>query len=410
MKKLLAIFLILAMLIPMGISVQADNTAKKPFTLVNWEESGVGLYDTYENVFHTPYFWTNGDKLQSTGVYTVSCPQVGGGTPEAIAKNLKELFDKYPDGARYVNFTSPIASPIRRMSDICFQGHLVPQIVEWMEKFFKAYKEVGGKIDGIISDVEYTNIYASYIYSEYYTKDPLVYKKIVENPEYKEKIRPELEARGFKFYSPVTDDTPEIFGIHPNAPSEYSACDDIWDRVMQNYQASIVDECCAAAFKYFPNIVLNDYSSVDSKTWISGSSGGNREAAGNASNEVFYSTRPANSFFLDGVKPKFPTVRTRVDGLFENTAYNRFLYEANYAKSIRQSADEYVTWWVAHAYYGEWKHDKVHTPYYAELLYHRAGGRYCGGAVGQSGRDAASAGRADPSRHPQTKRSIFLLT
>lgn len=364
MKKLFAIFLVLTMLIPMGLTAQAAEVGKQEFYVINWDEGGG--YDDFENVYYTPYFWTDGEKLEKTGVYTVSCPSVGGGTPEAIAANLKELFDTYPEGARYVNFTSPIASPIRRLSDICFQGHLVPQVAEWMEKFFKAYKEIGGKIDGIISDVEYTNIYAFYIHSEYYKTDPLVYNKIVNNPEYQEKIRPELVKRGFKFYSPVTENTPEIFGIHPNAPAEYASCDEIWDTVMQSYQSSIVDECCAAAFKYFPDIVLNNYSSVDGRSWINGSSGGNREAAGNASNEVFYSTRPSGSFFKDGNKFVFPAVRTRVDGVFENTNYNRFLYEANYAKTIRQSADEYVTWWIAHAYYN----NQAHNAYYAELLYH----------------------------------------
>ena len=364
MKRLFAIFLVLVMLVPMCLSVQAAEPAKKRFTVVNWDEGGG--YDDFDNVYYTPYFWTDGDKLQKTGVYTVSCPSVGGGSPEAIAKNLKALFDTYPEGARYVNFTSPIASPIRRMSEICFQGHLVPQIVNWMERFFKAYYEAGGKIDGIISDVEYTSIYAFYIYSDYSKTDPLVYKKIVDHPEYKEKIRPMLEERGFKFYSPVTDQTPEIFGIHPNAPAEYASCDDIWDAVMQTYQSAIVDECCASAFEYFPNIVLNNYSSIDGRTWINGSSGGNREAAGNASNEVFYSTRPSGSFFKDGVKPLYPTIRTRVDGVFENNNYNRFLYEANYAKNIRQAADDKVTWWVAHAYYN----NQAHNAYYAELIYH----------------------------------------
>ena len=364
MKKLFAIFLALAMLIPMCLSVQADEIAKQEFYIVNWEEGGG--YGDVENVYYTPYFWTDGEKLEKTGKYTVSCPAVGGGTPEAIANNLKALFDTYPDGARYVNFTSPIASPIRRLSEICFQGHLVPQVVEWMERFFAEYARIGGKIDGIISDVEYTSIYAFYIYSDYSKADPLVYKKIVDHPEYQEKIRPMLVERGFKFYSPVTDQTPEIFGIHPNAPAEYASCDDIWDCVMQTYQSAIVDECCASAFKYFPNIVLNNYASIDGRTWINGSSGGNREAAGNASNEVFYSTRPSGSFFKDGNKLTYATVRTRVDGVFNNTNYNRFIYEANYAKGIRQGADEMVTWWVAHAYYN----NQAHNAYYAELIYH----------------------------------------
>ncbi len=372
MKKLFAILLVLAMLIPMGLVAQAEEPVKKTFSLVNWEDVGIEEYDSFKNVYYTPYFWTNGDKLTSTGQYTVSCPTVGGSTIEQMAANLKELFDTYPEGARYVNFTSPIATPIKRLYDLCFQGEIVPMVSEWIDKFMAEYSRIGGKLDGIISDVEYLGIYSYYIYngdkqfSFSAKKDPLIYKKIVDHPEYQEKIRPMLVERGFKFYSPVTDNTPEIFGINPSAPSEYANCDDIWDVVMQNYQAQIVTECCAPVWKYYKDAVVNDYTSKDIKPWISANSGGIRNASGNAGNEMFYSTRPSGTFFKDGNKPLYPAIKTRVDAVFTNTDYNRFLYEANLAKSLRASADNMLTWWVAHAYYN----NQAHNAYYSELMFH----------------------------------------
>ena len=371
MKRLFAILLCFAMLLPMGMVAQAEEAAKKPFSLVNWEDAGISEYGAYENVYYTPYFWTNRENVIK-GVYKVSCPSLGGSTVPEMAAALKAKFDTYPEGARYVNFTSPLASVIKAIPDLCFQGHVVPMISEWIDEFMKEYKRIGGKLDGIISDIEYLGIYSYYIYNgdkqfDFSAKnDPLVYKKIVEHPEYKEKIRPMLEERGFKFYSPVTDNTPEIFGIHPNAPAEYANCDDIWDVVMQNYQAQIVTECCEPVWKYFPEAVVNDYTSKDLKPWISANSGGIRESAGNAGNEMFYSTRPAGSFFKDGNKPLYPAIKTRVDAVFTNTDYNRFLYEANLAKSIRASADDMLTWWVAHAYYNK----QSYNAYYAELIYH----------------------------------------
>jgi len=372
MKRLFAILLCFAMLLPMGTIAQAEEVAKKPFSLVNWEDSGISEYGAYENVYYTPYFWTNKENVIK-GVYKVSCPSLGGSTIPEMAAALKAKFDTYPEGARYVNFTSPIASTIKAVYDLCFQGHVVPMVSEWIDEFMAEYKRIGGKLDGIISDVEYLGIYSYYIYNgdkqfDFSAKnDPLVYKKIVEHPEYQEKIRPMLVERGFKFYSPVTDNTPEIFGISPKAPAEYANCDDIWDTVMQNYQAQIVTECCEPVWKYFPDAVVNDYTSKDVKPWISvNSSGGIRNASGNAGNEQFYSTRPSGSFFKDGIKPLYPAIKTRVDAVFTNTDYNRFLYEANHAKSIRAAADDMLTWWVAHAYYN----DQAYNAYYSELIFH----------------------------------------
>jgi len=369
MKKLFAIFLVLAMLIPMCLSVQAEEAAKKPFSLVNWEDVGIDDYDSFEYVYYTPYFWANPDYVVK-GELRISAPSIGGSGIKGMAEALKELFDTYPEGARYINF-SPLASCMKRLSDICYSEAVPPLISAWVDEFMAEYKAIGGKLDGVIIDVEYLNIYAYYINSNYFKTDPLVYDKIVKNPAYAEKIRPELEARGFKFYSPVTPNTPEIYGIQPNvATGEYAACDDIWDTVMRNYQCDIITESMAPMWKYFPDAVLNDYSAYDAKPWINGGAGGIKESAGNAGNEVFYSTSPDPSFFKDGNKFKYPAIKTRVDGVFDNNAYNRFLYEANYAKNISAAADDMMTWWIAHAYYGEAKNPYVHTPYYCELLYH----------------------------------------
>ena len=370
MKKLFAILLVLAMLIPMGVVAQAEEPAKKPFSLTNWESVPEG---EYENVVQAPYFYITREKVRESledGKFRATLPAVGGGTDiPRIAEGLKDLFDTYPEGARYINF-SPLASTVKELADICFHEQVVDLVSPWMDEFMAEYKRIGGKLDGIIIDIEYLEISSYYIYTNIQKKDNLVYDKIVKNPAYAEKIRPQLVERGFKFYSPVTAETPEIFGIHPNAGGEYEKCSAIWDAVLADYQAQIVTESCAPVWKYFENAVVSDYSTYDSKPWINGGSGGTREAVGNASNEVFYSTNPAPTFFKQSNKPLYPAIKTRVDAIFDNNAYNRFLYEANYAKKIRLAADEMLTWWVAHAYYNDDTNPYVHTPYYTELIYH----------------------------------------
>ena len=368
MKKLFAILLIIAMLIPMGVMSYAEEPAKKPFLMVNW---GVLPHDDYTNVYNTPYFWTNPGTI-AQGVASSYAPALGATAVDdytELAEALKDLFDTYPEGARHINFNM-VATAVHALADVCFEEKVPPVVAPWVDGFMKEYKRIGGKLDGMIIDVEYLPISNYYIHSEFYTKDPLVYDKIVNDPAYKEKIRPQLVERGFKFYSPATKETPEIYSIHPKSGAEYAASRAIWDIVMYNYQADIITECCAPVWKYYPDAVVSDYTARDSKPWVVASSGGIRETPGNASNENFYSYRPSTTFFVDHNEPVYNTIKTRVDAVFENNAFNRFIYEANTAKNIYLSADEDVSWWFAHAYYEENINPYVHTPYYSELVFH----------------------------------------
>ena len=111
----------------------------------------------------------------------------------------------------------------------------IPIVNEWLENFLAEYYSIGGKLDGLFTVVEYMRIYSSYIYGEVAKDDPLIYDKIVKNKVYQDKIKPMLKERGFNFYEPVTERTPEIFSIHPNSGAEYATSRAIWDTVMRSY-------------------------------------------------------------------------------------------------------------------------------------------------------------------------------
>ena len=68
-----------------------------------------------------------------------------------------------------------------------------------------------------------------------------------------------LEERGFKFYSPITDQTPEIFGINTNSGADYAQSRSIWNAVMRTYLANTITEGCAPMWDYYPDAVLSDY-------------------------------------------------------------------------------------------------------------------------------------------------------
>ena len=48
MKKLFAVLLTLALLLPMGIVAQAEETETKPFYLVNWDNVPVEMSNVYQ--------------------------------------------------------------------------------------------------------------------------------------------------------------------------------------------------------------------------------------------------------------------------------------------------------------------------------------------------------------------------
>ena len=121
MKKFLAILLIVAMLIPVGITAGAEEAEieKKPFTLVNWT---VGTKE-YTNVYYMPFFWSSGAKYRESlrnGEVVVCWREVGNvDTIPELAVKLKELFDTFPVGSRYINFSTLVAT-FQECNDICF--------------------------------------------------------------------------------------------------------------------------------------------------------------------------------------------------------------------------------------------------------------------------------------------------
>ena len=394
MKKLLAILLIIAMVFPFGLTAQAESVEKKNFYLVNYgrfNDADPSVTKDFTNTYYMPKIECDVASLKS-GVVLARSPHIGssGGRDEAGAKKLaadvKAWFEKenIPEGARYINFN--IATDvIRNLNEYCFVGKAVPVISEWLDTFCKELKALGGELDGVALDIEFLGIYNNYINDggdgiEWSAKkDPLLYKKIVEHPEYREKVRPMLEERGFKFYSPVTDQTPEIFSINSGSGAEYAQSRSIWNAVMRSYLADSLTEGCSPMWEYFPNAVLNDYTSKNKDPWfkelasgggVNTSSGGSYRTVGNSSNDNFYGFRPSTTFFKDSNGAiAYPTLPGYNNAVFSNTPFNRFLFEMNTGKGTYLASDNgQVSWWLAHAYYDT----PCHNAYWSELILHLA--------------------------------------
>lgn len=374
MKKILAIVLILALLIPMGAVAQAEEADVKPFYMIQW--SGFESDLTYN--WAMPYFWANSgnmdvplESIAWNNEYDIS----------KIAQNLKELFDTYPDGTRYINYNLVGTAFDVLAEDVVFVDKGVEVSQQWLSAFLQEYHAIGGKLDGLSMGIAFEDLYAVYIHDRFWRKDNLIYDKIVKNPLYATDIRPELEARGFKFYDNISEYTPEIYSIYPDSGAEYAQSRAIWDAVLRSYINGKITEACAPLWEYYPEANVSDYQSKNVKTWLkemtdNGSlivSGGNYTTAGTASSKNGYSSRPSN-FYTNASTgaAAYRTIPGFNRAIYENSVFHHFQYDMNIFKNTYLGSDNgAINFWVAH--YLNTNSDPLgtaKTPYYTESFLH----------------------------------------
>ena len=371
MKKSLAIFLTLVLLLPMCLVTPADAVETKPFYMVSWSAFKSDL----SNVYPMAYFWTDRNTIKEG-----QTPFVGNDNISQLAENTKNALNNYPDGARYILFTLPMSAFQKLAVDACILDDAIPVIKDWLSQFLKAYKSVGGKLDGLVIDTEFYEASYHSIENNHFPKDSLIYDKIVKNPVYQQRIRPELVKRGFKFYSNPTPQTPEIYSINTKSGEDYAQSRAIWDAVLTEYCNSCVTEGCRVLWDYYPDAFIGDYMHRDAKSWTKNinkygnaeGAGGNITTAGNAGIEVFHAIKPDPTFFKNSSGPNYPAIVGYNNAVLENTAFSRFLYDANLAKNTYLASDNgRFAWWITH-YLGnrEDPNSITHTAYYTEQLLH----------------------------------------
>ena len=379
MKKFLAMLLILATLVPMGLVANAEESTSVtvvPFTMTNWSEVKEGKYD---NVYSAPFFWVG----EST--YPRISWSGAGSEPKVMAQKVKELFDTRPEGARYIHFGFPAGIYLRMNREnhiYCDKG--VTALKPWLEEFLTEYKAIGGKLDGMFLDTEIVDMYAYYLHQDA-QKDPLVYQQIVSDPRYATEVRPLLEERGFKFWENVTDYTPEIYTISRNntdaAANEARA---IWDRVMRNRLAQYQNEAVLnVLLKYYPDAKVSDYQSADRAGWFKflsdtgdnsfgelTASGGSAMKVGNTSNHNVYHSRPSGTFYKNSSGEYiYRNPYSYNEAVYEKTAFNMTMWEINQFKNIYASTDnKQMSAWLTSYNYGD--KPLAYSAYTTEIVYH----------------------------------------
>jgi len=347
MKRMITFFLASVMLLSAVFMCSADAKAadaeKKPFYYSNWDSVDS---EEFPNIWSKPYFWATRDGDEVTVSY-------GGTTIEDIAKSLKKTFDKHPDNAnmRIINITPVERRYLAEMvTDHIYMTDGAKKAAQWMNDFLKEYKRIGGKLDGIASDLEFHHGLNWYLFSEAYnTGDTEVYYDIINNPEYKTKVRPELEARGFKFY-PSNDKTKtELYALHPYAGSEYASSKLIWDTVVQNLWREYLNEAFYEPLqKYYPDAVFWDYRAYDSYGWIKDipETGRNQYLAGNTnktgthSSNTAYNYAPWTPWVVESANSTtYNKPVSHNDAIYENNAFNMTLWEVNNFKHMYAATD-----------------------------------------------------------------------
>ena len=246
-------------------NAEGEKVGIKPFYLINTDRN---VEEDEDNIYPKIFFWSySSDKYVTEDSIRVSVPGVGGSTPKEVAEKLKPVFDAYPDGARYIRFGSVGAALRTLVEDWVYMEKGAKVMNDWFTEFIEHYRSIGGKLDGLVVDLEYFDLSAYYIGLEA-QKDMYIYHKIVENPNYKTKIRLQLVERGFKFWPKVTDETPEIYSIVDAAGLAYDQSRSIWNVVLRNHINKYIDDAVMEPLlKNYPDAVLTDYQFRSTYAW-----------------------------------------------------------------------------------------------------------------------------------------------
>ncbi len=385
MKRLLAIMLILATLTSLGIAVpgSAAKYEKSPFYMVNW--MGPMAVDFPSNIDDMPKPSLSEIKQGDTKI-TISL--YGTTDIPTMAQKLKEEFDSRPVGMRYLNFPMAIEQQVEHM---IYLDKTVALFKAWIDEFFTEYKRIGGKIDGLILDTEYSSIGAWYIYKAYKSTETIkdegegttetvqlnknIYNNIVNDPRYATDVRPYLVERGFQFSVPDGEKS-EIYCTSDSSSAEYS----IWNAVMHERMCKYLNDACAPFMELYPDAYVSNYRFPGNKMWEENTSqagggyyGGNTSYAGNTANENFYLRRPYAN--MRNTNSKYIVPETYNGTVYEDNVFNAFLMEVNIFKSMYSSSDnKQISAWIAGFNYQASDtrptNGVFYTPYYAETMFH----------------------------------------
>ena len=300
------------MFLPMVVLPNADTVEVKPFYGMGWSDINRIKFPNLEGLVTITIREENGK------IYFEYAGKTDIGE---IAKSVKTMMDRLPEGMRQLHLWSP--NKVYRVAPehVVYLDKGVDQMEALFAEFIEKFHALGGKLEGMVVDVEYVEARSWYIYLWEYmgkrdgnTINENIYNDIVNDPRYATEIRPMLVERGFRFYENVGGNKSEIYSIYPNRylpaaeREKYSECVAIWDAVTNIRMGQYLTESLYEPMrKYYPEATFSDYQVTDTYAWLKDLTdtgdtiyiGGNRQKAGNVSNYNTYSARPHTQFYED---------------------------------------------------------------------------------------------------------------
>ena len=391
MKRVIALLLtvlMLVLLLPANVQVEAaEQATKEPFYLVN---CGVLEDEPLSNILNFPSFYTYPmtEDTESPRIYAYGVDDI-----ENIAPKMKEDFNARPDGTRYIELGLVQTAFHKKVEKVVYFDAAVEMTKTWVTDFLKYYKEIGGKIDGIILDLEYIESHGWYL-QDYYkgtrnkTANPNIYADIVNDSRYKTRIRPMLEELGFEFYANPSGEKSEIWTIYPGDSKTYSSKSyEIWNYVMDVLERQAMNEAILEPLlQYYPDGVVGDYQSGTYVSWekhmdnYGAQRKYNMTGAGNVASYNSYVGRPESNFF-DSTPMSTKQIPSYNKAIWTATPFSKTLYDVNLFKSIAKATpDGRISATIGNYEYGindSWEQlnpaagaTYSGTPYYSELVFH----------------------------------------
>ena len=390
MKKVLALLLVMAMLIPVGLSVpaKAEEVQKKPFYVVSWSDHNETKYP-YLNGFVTVNWTSRGENAHlGLGSGEMLYGSYTDADVTALATVLKTRLEPRAEGSRLVHFFGPSNLYKLAPENALFMDFYVGQMAEMVDALLKKMKEINCPLDGLVIDTEYVGLSTYYLIdtnSDFpnYVSNPKLLQQIVKDKRYKTLIRPLLEEYGFVFYDagdPAKQETyTELYSLTKNAGSKYAVSRSIWDTVARIHLNRYNNQWLYEPMqKYYPDIHCSDYQSHDSVSWLKLAtvtddgtvmSGGNGKKVGNTSTNSYYYTRPEPRAFKNLTK-----VAGFNDAYYQPEPFTGLLYDVNFTRFMYESTDtKRISPWTSSYYYtytGDKRASVAMTPYYPDLIYH----------------------------------------
>jgi len=360
---------------------KTTSVRKKPYYLSNWDAVDSSQF---------PYIWNKAYFRAETDANEDITVSYGGKTNiEEIAQALKAKFDTYPDNAnmRILNVKSlETQFMVKTADDVIFMEDGTAAMAAWMRVFLAEYSRIGGKLDGVHSDLEYIDGYSQYLYNAYEAGDTGIYDKIVANDAYTSKVRPKLEERGFEFYDGPDSDN-EIWSTRFYTDEKYKQCRYIWDVVISNMYADYLTEAFYEPLQeYYPDAWFDDWETRDAYGWMkeipeSGHTmylGGNYKKAGNYSNYSYYNYAPSTQWVDESESDTTTYMKptSHNDAVYEDNAFNMTMWEVNTSKNMYAATDTkqiaihltFYDWALLHSANGQ--EGSSNTPYHVESYFH----------------------------------------